>query len=70
MEKVSPETHEALVLDQIEAAGNQLENAKQDRIRAIRLGRAAGIKWTEIGRKLGITDASCIGLIHRADRGE
>ena len=66
MAKLAPPPHAALVLEEIQAAGERFTSSKADRIRVIRLGRAAGLTWQQIAQHLGITDASCIQLAKRA----
>ena len=68
MRTVTPTPPESLVLGQLKASAEQLQRAKEARIRAIRLGRAAGITWVAIGDQLGISDVACIQLIQRADK--
>ncbi len=66
MGKVPPQSHAALVLEEIEAVGDLFKSTKDSRVRVIRLGRAAGITYTQIGERLGISDAAVIGILKRA----
>lgn len=68
MRTLTPQPPESLVLGQLKASAEQLQRAKEARIRAIRMGRAAGIKWSTIGDQLGISGVACIQLIQRADK--
>lgn len=66
MSKVAPKPHAALVLEAIRAAAQQYQTSRDARIRAIRLGREAGLTFQQIGDQLGMTDAAVIGLLKRA----
>jgi hypothetical protein len=56
-----------LVLDAIESAGRQEKQAKADKLRLIRLGRAHGHRWRDIAERLDVTDSAVIQLIQRSD---
>lgn len=60
----------ALVLDQLNAAAKQLQDAKENRVNTIRLARASGLTWDSIAAALGVTDAACIRLVQRANGGK
>jgi len=67
MMKLPQASHSSLVLDEIQAAGDMFKSSKAARLRVIRLGRAAGLTWQQIGERLGMTDAAVIGLMKRAE---
>lgn len=68
MDRQEPPAYAAAILDAIQESAEQFESAKRSRVRLTQLGRDAGLKWEDITPRLGITRASAIQLLQRANR--